>query len=697
MTSNENRNNSGWARVMGQICNRAGLPLPQKIPSTNKDGKEFYNMRGSLVLEESRCLLVDGLRESKNRRRNSGSNGTMRQRKDAGDGIVVELLNIQDRSKRKGLVLSFRKYDLGQSLQSEVIFSSMEMQNIRHGSIFEIVPFNNRMGALPHESEDSCPMDSNDSKETSVLATIMPWASFNECGSGGKVSLMVFRTEGLQQMMRSSSRWILYPVVALISEQRQFIACCDAKKVAFLPKLLGMKSATHTRFEDSDEEESNIITILDSDDEKMSFKEVKDQKQKQDVISLVGSSASSDSEDLLFSDDSSSHDNNETLHQTPKDFSNNAVIDAKHIRNVGHEEAPIILLCDDSSDDEDEVVIQNKPTGHLISGNSMTVVEKNEIIDKQVNHGEDQILSIPQIDQPVFDKSRREVRKDIGISSMGNVKESETKLSPRNSLDASQIDQPVFEKSGEEVRNDISVASVGNVKESETKLSHRNAQDDASQIDQPLFEISRMGIRKDIGISSVENANENERKLFHRNAQDDACQIDQPLFEICRKGIRKDNSMSPVENVNENETKLSRRNLLDDACQIDQPLYKKSEKEMRKDNSISPVKNVNENEKRLSPPNAQDDADDADNAIDHGASKTRISSTVEDCVSLNSSTAMSTKFMKFPILNTTQEKAAVSFLNSPSSTMSIVQGPPGKLYHFYCAANIRLFTDFAML
>ena len=471
---------------MGQICNRAGLPMPQKIPSFNKDGKEYYSMRGSLVLEESRCLLSDGLSESKHGRRNPGHNGTMGRKRDVRGGIAVELLNIQERPKRKGLVLSFRKYDLRQRLQSEVLFSSTEMQSIRHGTIFEIVPFNNRMGSLPQESHDSDPMNSNDLKESSVLAVIMPWASFNETGSGGKVSLMVFRTQGLQELMRSSSRWILYPIVSLISEQRQFIACCDAKKVLFLPKLLGIKSATHIRFDDSGEEESNIITILDSDEEESShINDGYDQKKK-DIICLV---ETSDSEDQLFSDDSSD-DDNQILHQVPKDISNNHSISDENVGKGRHEEAPMILLVDDSSDED---VIPKKHIGNIVSQNSMISTEKRGTntheVEKVKDNEFENMPSAPEIDQNQHEDSstKKNSSKDFGTIS------SATKLSPRklqddandfveNRKDASpsQIDQPLFLKSNKEIGKDSGILPAEIVHENETKLSTQKSLDEAS-------------------------------------------------------------------------------------------------------------------------------------------------------------------------------------------------------------------------
>ena len=362
-----NKNNHDWIRIMGQICQRAGLSLPQKLPCSNNDRTEFYNLRGSLVLEESRCLLSDGVRESKKKRQLSCG-------KDVGDGVPVELLNIQDRRNENGYMLSFRKLNLQEWQQSDVSFNTKEMQNMRHGTVFEIVPFNNRMGHRRHVDKTN-PMNCNDSRESSVLAAIMPWMSSNESGAGGKVSLIVYRVKGLQQMMRSSSRWILYPIVALISEQRQFVACCDAKKVPFLPKLLGMKSASHIRFGDCDLEKSDVITICDSEDEGDETHTTNADIEMTDKKEVIVVDSSSDSENPLFSDDSSSDGTIETAKDLRKDDSNNG----QNNTDFSSEQHHIYLAEGESSKKEDGCIL--KDSDNLMSEKS--VLPHKEKDDKE--------------------------------------------------------------------------------------------------------------------------------------------------------------------------------------------------------------------------------------------------------------------------------------------------------------------------
>ena len=65
---------------------------------------------------------------------------------------------------------------------------------------------------------------------------------------------MASRTEELERFVAEPAMFRLTPVANLISEQRQFVACYERPKVDFIQKLMGMKSLTHLRFEDSDSE-----------------------------------------------------------------------------------------------------------------------------------------------------------------------------------------------------------------------------------------------------------------------------------------------------------------------------------------------------------------------------------------------------------------------------------------------------------
>jgi len=209
--------NDRWSSVIGDICNRAGVPFPSKLNSTDHDMNVFFLTRASLILEEARSILAEEL----------GSRARQRQNKSM---IDVKLVSVSQ--KKNGFTaLVFTK-----ASRRESQFSPSELYNMKPGCVVEVM-FRDEVGC-----------------KRSVLTHIMP---VHDAGDAS-IALLVYRMGELDGYLNDMTTFHLVPVTTLISEQRQFAACYDRPKVSFLPKLMGMKSSTHTRFDNSDDESESL-------------------------------------------------------------------------------------------------------------------------------------------------------------------------------------------------------------------------------------------------------------------------------------------------------------------------------------------------------------------------------------------------------------------------------------------------------
>jgi hypothetical protein len=216
-----NGKNDRWTPVISEICDRAGVPFPSKLNSTDHDMNLFYLMRASLVLEEARSILAEELvNRSRQRQKNAG--------------IRVKLASVEQ--KRNGFsALVFTK------LEKNAPFIPSELYDMKPGCVV----------AVTFRDEVGC--------KRSVLTNIMPVHNADD----KSIALLVYRMEELDGHLHHSTSFHLVPVTSLISEQRQFVACFDRPKVPFLTKLMGVKSATHTRFDDSGDDslEEEVLLI----------------------------------------------------------------------------------------------------------------------------------------------------------------------------------------------------------------------------------------------------------------------------------------------------------------------------------------------------------------------------------------------------------------------------------------------------
>lgn len=274
-----------WSPIMAQICGRAGVPIPAPLNETDQDMHQFFGMRASLVLEEARYIIVQALisqREAARRRghsyarsRGEGSSS----RSCAGDVRPIEAMFLRSKKNKGFQSLIFGKkkiyhgYNSGRyrddkSSQTDCeSFTPSELYELKPGCVVEIC-----VSFFEDSSTDDARKRNYRNKSISILGNVNPLPEFDD----RTVALMVYQKEDqddsiLAALMNHQDAATqqhvsiqLMPITNLISEQRQFVACYHYKKnLKFLPKLMGMKSASHTRFDDSDDDSSN-------DDEKKS-------------------------------------------------------------------------------------------------------------------------------------------------------------------------------------------------------------------------------------------------------------------------------------------------------------------------------------------------------------------------------------------------------------------------------------------
>jgi hypothetical protein len=205
-----------WNKVMGDICNRAGVPFPSALNATDDDAKTFFLMRASLVLEEARSVLVEKL--CKNLK-------LMKQCTKCGIHVKLSFME----KKRYGFVeLVFQK-----DSRDGCSFTTSEMYDMKPGCVVEILFHDESTGQMRN-----------------ILASVTPMSN-----SGDQlIPLTAYGIEDVMHCFHDDMDFFLMPVTTLISEQRQFTACYERPKVNFISKLMGMKMASHIRFDDSDAE-----------------------------------------------------------------------------------------------------------------------------------------------------------------------------------------------------------------------------------------------------------------------------------------------------------------------------------------------------------------------------------------------------------------------------------------------------------
>lgn len=218
-----------WNRFMNKTCGCLGIQTPKPLPVSYSDKNEYYTSLVSLVMEESRCVLVEALKKQRQRH---CFNTSYR-----GNGHELNLVSSEKQEKSGFVSMTFSSwYD----------FTPKQLYDMKPGCIFEVTSLENskRQGVSFLASVVPIPkaVDNSNFDSTKTLKLIM-------------FSRNPLYIETLLNCS-SSQRFHVLPLATLISEQRQFEACMKAPNVSFMNKILGMKSPIHLRFEDSDESSS---------------------------------------------------------------------------------------------------------------------------------------------------------------------------------------------------------------------------------------------------------------------------------------------------------------------------------------------------------------------------------------------------------------------------------------------------------
>jgi Cdc6-like AAA superfamily ATPase len=225
------------------ICKRLRLPFPQgPLKHYYNDQKQHFFYRASLIIEECRYAISQGLRgmqrrsleEAKHTKNQNQRQQSRHQRRNAppSNTMILSLTGVESREKTGHCTLTFVKERGGP-------FTLDEVQNLRQGTIFACV------------SENLAPTVAN-----SVLGSIL--ASNREAMINSKsFSVMVYKPVSKSQ----ESIWRLTPVASLLPEQRKFEACVNnnTANIPFLLPLLGGKKPTHIKF--SEQDNGNLVSV----------------------------------------------------------------------------------------------------------------------------------------------------------------------------------------------------------------------------------------------------------------------------------------------------------------------------------------------------------------------------------------------------------------------------------------------------
>eukprot|EP00980_Cylindrotheca_fusiformis_P011077 scaffold2551_cov113-Cylindrotheca_fusiformis.AAC.16 len=233
------------------ICDRLRLPFPQgPLKHYYDDQKQHFSYRASLIMEESRYAISQGLREMQ-RWSSGGANEPKpptrrcrqtryQQRKNStpSNTMILSLTGVEARERNDHCTLTFLKEVGGP-------FTPNEVQSLRQGTIFACVSEN--LSSTVSNSVLGCILAS--SRETMIKTR-----SF---------TVMVFKPVSKSQ----ESIWRLTPIASLLTEQRKFDACMgsNAGKIPFLLPLLGGKKPTHIKF--SEQENGEMLSVKVEQDE----------------------------------------------------------------------------------------------------------------------------------------------------------------------------------------------------------------------------------------------------------------------------------------------------------------------------------------------------------------------------------------------------------------------------------------------
>jgi hypothetical protein len=207
------------------ICKRVNLTAPKSpIPAYVGDAQLHFNLRAALVLEEARNAISHPLAQNWKQRKIPSGTMTL---------TAHYLEQQQGQSSNLGHAkIIFCK---------QQPFTKDELFNIRPGTVFE---------CLPRDAHRSI---------QNVILGVVGSSKREQIEKSRSFPLFIFRDTPHKV---EDTDWILTPINTLITELRQYEAMtCKLSSVAFLHSLLGNKGATHTRFDDENDEKPAAASL----------------------------------------------------------------------------------------------------------------------------------------------------------------------------------------------------------------------------------------------------------------------------------------------------------------------------------------------------------------------------------------------------------------------------------------------------
>ena len=235
-------------RVIENSCSRVGVACPTKLPSTYADNREYYDSLSSQILLESFAILSDEMNKKRSERKSLSNSAEASEVKET---VVLSLEKVEVVEDKKK---SFRRVKLIFHRDSSTSFTNTFDE--KAGGCFQLMP-----------------LYTTGVEEVDRLFPVFASMCGQSFSSTENHCFTVYNNEIVAAINDMKCvEWLIYPICNLISEARQFEVCQARPKVSFLPKLLGIKNATHVRFVDgengeTEEEVTFVGTVKNNSDE----------------------------------------------------------------------------------------------------------------------------------------------------------------------------------------------------------------------------------------------------------------------------------------------------------------------------------------------------------------------------------------------------------------------------------------------
>jgi hypothetical protein len=231
--------------VWAEICQRLALPVPSSpLPACYTTQHAHFSNRASLVMEESRFAITEGLKRLQRKYRDSNNN-SHQTKPDIPMDLFPDTGEFQQDQTMVSMELVMRSVENQENTGHAILtffkdngpLSRMEKQALRNGTVF----------ACLHRRLAS-------TISNIVLGVVMP-QNREEIEQTNSFTIMVFK----HVKQATGERWNVTSITSLLSDQRKYDACMEQlnNPVPFIFSLLGGKRPTHLRFHELDDKLPN--------------------------------------------------------------------------------------------------------------------------------------------------------------------------------------------------------------------------------------------------------------------------------------------------------------------------------------------------------------------------------------------------------------------------------------------------------